>query len=102
MVSITTIRLLLLVVLIKLKTGRAWSKRELRNKSWEDIHALWWLCCKERNRIATEMKERERLKAGGGDSEGRMRDLEVHSLHLRYLEPTLTFYHTGSEDHESY
>ncbi|EEY18268.1 50S ribosomal protein L4 [Verticillium alfalfae VaMs.102] len=33
--------------------GRAWTVKELREKGWEDLHALWWSCCRERNRIAT-------------------------------------------------
>ena len=57
--------------------GRAWTHRELRNKSWEDIHALWWICCKERNRLATEKAERARLKAGAGDAESKVRDMEA-------------------------
>lgn len=39
---------------------------ELRGKSWEDLHVLWWKCVKERNRIHTEINELHRLKAQKG------------------------------------
>ena len=59
--------------------GRAWTVEELRRKSWEDLHKLWWTCCRERNRIATADRERKRAKMGFGASESKNRDAEVGS-----------------------
>lgn len=59
--------------------GRPWCVEELRGKSWEDLHSLWYECCKERNRIATEAKERERVSAGYGNAESQKRDRAVSS-----------------------
>ncbi|KAJ6108602.1 hypothetical protein N7523_009925 [Penicillium sp. IBT 18751x] len=57
--------------------GRSWAVQELREKSWDDLHKLWWVCVKERNRIATTNMERERMKAGYGEHEASARDRAV-------------------------
>ncbi|KAJ5666848.1 54S ribosomal protein L4 [Penicillium macrosclerotiorum] len=57
--------------------GRPWAIQELREKSWDDLHKLWWVCVKERNRIATSNMERNRLKAGYGDHESNERDRAI-------------------------
>lgn len=57
--------------------GRSWGIQELRERSWEDLHALWHVCVRERNRIATSDLERTRLRAGYGDYESQERDKVV-------------------------
>ncbi|KAK6521945.1 54S ribosomal protein L4 mitochondrial [Arthrobotrys megalospora] len=72
--------------------GRAWAVEELRHKSWDDLHKLWWACVKERNILATQQLERERVKPGYGESEAYARNRLVrdtqraikHALTERY------------------
>ncbi|KAJ8119661.1 hypothetical protein ONZ43_g3436 [Nemania bipapillata] len=57
--------------------GRGWTVEELRHKSWDDLHKLWWVCVKEQNRLSTARKERRRLKLAEGGSQGGERWDEV-------------------------
>lgn len=77
--------------------GRAWSVEELRRKSWDDLHRLWWVCVKERNRIATAELEREASKLGFGAAEGQARDKEVQ-LTMRAIKHVLTERYYAWED----
>lgn len=58
---------------------------ELRHKSFEDLHTLWWKCCKERNVLATQAHERKRVGNLGGEIEAEDRDLAVRKPHLSIL-----------------
>lgn len=71
------------------KHGRSWSVEELRSKSWEDLHRLWWVCVKERNRIATGNWERNKSKLGFGEAEAMGRDHQV----------SLSLWRSGCEQH---
>lgn len=57
--------------------GRAWTVVELRAKDFEDLHKLWWVCVRERNRLATERHERKKADAGYGDWESEQREVVV-------------------------
>ncbi|KAK3390486.1 mitochondrial 39-S ribosomal protein L47 (MRP-L47)-domain-containing protein [Podospora didyma] len=71
------------------KHGRGWTVEELRHKSWDDLHRLWWVCVKERNRIATANWERNKSKLGFGESESKARDMAVRTT-MRGIRHALT------------
>ncbi|SMR53238.1 unnamed protein product [Zymoseptoria tritici ST99CH_1E4] len=57
--------------------GRGWTMPELRNKDWDDLWRLWWVCIKERNRCLTGDFERERCGNMYGLYESQTRVKEV-------------------------
>ncbi|KAI0387508.1 MRP-L47-domain-containing protein [Hypomontagnella monticulosa] len=69
--------------------GRGWTVEELRHKSWEDLHKLWWVCIKEQNRIATARKEKARLKLRDGAEEIAERLAEVRKT-MKAIKHALT------------
>lgn len=60
--------------------GRAWKAAELRNKSFEDLHKLWFVLLKERNLLATQEAESRRL---GQMFFGKHRDTKV-TLYFKF------------------
>ncbi|KAJ4300455.1 54S ribosomal protein L4 mitochondrial [Collariella sp. IMI 366227] len=71
------------------KHGRGWTVEELRHKSWDDLHRLWWVCVKERNRIATGNWERNKSQMGFGEAEAQTRDFAVRDT-MRSIKHALT------------
>ena len=65
--------------------GRPWTAEELRRKSWDDLHRLWWVCVKERNRIATASVARKHFDLGFGSYEADERDRTVSFFLGGYL-----------------
>ncbi|KDR82826.1 hypothetical protein GALMADRAFT_238427 [Galerina marginata CBS 339.88] len=45
----------------QLITGRAWEASELRNKSFKDLHTLWYISLREKNLLATQKEEARRM-----------------------------------------
>ncbi|KAI1155173.1 mitochondrial 39-S ribosomal protein L47 (MRP-L47)-domain-containing protein [Nemania diffusa] len=69
--------------------GRGWTVEELRHKSWDDLHKLWWVSVKEQNRISTARKERNRLKLPDGTAKEQGR-LKAVRLTMRSIKHALT------------
>ncbi|XDG09132.1 hypothetical protein ABKA04_008747 [Annulohypoxylon sp. FPYF3050] len=66
--------------------GRAWTAEELRHKSWEDLHSLWWVCCKERNRILTAARVWRRFKFSGDYVlDDRLREVKFTMKRIRHV-----------------
>ena len=56
-------------------TGREWEARELRLKSFEDLHGLWYVLLREKNMLQTEkyVARANRIKMKGAHRIGKVR-----------------------------
>ncbi|CEG66867.1 Putative MRP-L47-domain-containing protein [Rhizopus microsporus] len=66
-------------------TGRSWKAKELRQKSFEDLHKLWYVLLKERNLLATQKHEANRLNLPKQiwTNEGRMRKCQKSMARIK-------------------
>ena len=71
--------------------GRAWAYHELQNKGWDDLATIWWSCLKERNWLATEKLEIQRMNAGVGQGEIKERDSTVSASLYVFLLFSISF-----------
>ncbi|KAI8074788.1 mitochondrial 39-S ribosomal protein L47 (MRP-L47)-domain-containing protein [Gongronella butleri] len=68
-------------------TGRAWKADELRQKSFEDLHKLWYVLLKERNLLATQREEARRLKLHKDlwSNAGRMKKCQKSMARIKFV-----------------
>ncbi|CDK28317.1 unnamed protein product [Kuraishia capsulata CBS 1993] len=67
-------------------TGRSWSVQELRRKSFEDLHKLWYVCLKESNIILREKHLLDGIRSQSSslyeDQEGVVRKSMINIRHV--------------------
>jgi large subunit ribosomal protein L47 len=67
-----------------LKTGRPWSSALLRNKSFEDLHVLWWQCLKEMNKLTSQREEANRFDVMYPHSD-RIHSVKLTMAHIKQV-----------------
>ncbi|ORX53929.1 MRP-L47-domain-containing protein [Hesseltinella vesiculosa] len=68
-------------------TGRSWKANELRLKSFDDLHKLWYVLLKERNLLATQREEARRLKVHKEvwTNSGRMKKCQKSMARIKFV-----------------
>jgi len=71
-------------------SGRAWEASELRNKSFLDLHTLWYIALREKNLLATQKEEVRRMGVSHTD-------LQVPMAKVRNVSCLLQPFNNGSD-----
>ncbi|KAL0085820.1 mitochondrial 39-S ribosomal protein L47 (MRP-L47)-domain-containing protein [Phycomyces blakesleeanus] len=68
-------------------TGRSWKADELRAKSFDDLHKLWYVLLKERNVLATQREQAKRLSIGKQiwSNAGRMKKCQKSMARIKFV-----------------
>ncbi|KAL1933576.1 hypothetical protein VTP01DRAFT_7666 [Rhizomucor pusillus] len=71
----------------RITTGRSWTAKELRQKSFEDLHKLWYVLLKERNVLATQRGEarRQQLSTDVFDNSDRMKKVRKSMARIKLV-----------------
>ncbi|KAK9802748.1 hypothetical protein WJX73_007301 [Symbiochloris irregularis] len=64
--------------------GRAWEASDLRRKSWDDLHKLWYVLLKERNMLRTE-KELAKVKNERLANPARVRKVQKSMARIKHV-----------------
>lgn len=88
--------------LFKVQVGRPWAKADLRTRSNQDLHKLWYVLLKEMNLLLTMKAEYDRLHASFPSPE-RLEKVEVSMDNLRQVvderNSALSLLETGEQPH---
>ncbi|KXS18692.1 MRP-L47-domain-containing protein [Gonapodya prolifera JEL478] len=66
------------------KFGRFWTHSELRRKSFDDLHKLWFVCLKEKNLLYSQMEEARRFQLQFPHKE-RLRTVKVTMRNIKFV-----------------
>ncbi|KAG6837630.1 hypothetical protein H0H93_006151 [Arthromyces matolae] len=67
------------------QTGRAWKASELRLKSFQDLHTLWYILLRERNLLATQKEESRRMGVQDPASQVSTRRTRKSMARIKYV-----------------